>query len=286
MKTSTTDLDNLLLQAKTGYWDPKLFTLDVPAAITAAHVACSQIEETEWFQVGTDIYMERKKQIAHQLEAALMMPSYTGAKQLHEVMQAWLAFLMELPCLNASLIESEIILCTNLCTRSKMGFMPNDRLVYTAYTTFNNKKSYGDMFKRLLQPRLEQQKSYERHLQEEARAHIGLLLDTASSQHLSSQEKVEQDAYYHTLLERDIAKLVNVTNKNYYQQQINELIEQFEKLKPYKIKQRRTITTRIDVLEKKIHEIDEKLIPLLNPLYQQLAQLQNLDCCNISNEGF
>lgn len=274
MKTSTTDLDNLLLQAKTGYWDPKLFTLDVPAAITAAHVACSQIEETEWFQVGTDIYMERKKQIAHQLEAALMMPSYTGAKQLHEVMQAWLAFLMELPCLNASLIESEIILCTNLCTRSKMGFMPNDRLVYTAYTTLNNKESYGDMFKRLLQPRLEQQKSYERHLQEEARAHIELLLDTALSQHPSPQEKAEQDAYYHTLLERDIAKLVNVTNKNYYQQQINELIEQFEKLKPYKIKQRRTITTRIDALEKKIREIDEKLAPLLSPLYQQLIQLE------------
>ncbi len=274
MKTSTTDLDNLLLQAKTGYWDPKLFTLDVPAAITAAHVACSQIEETEWFQVGTDIYMERKKQIAHQLEAALMMPSYTGAKQLHEVMQAWLAFLMELPCLNASLIESEIILCTNLCTRSKMGFMPNDRLVYTAYTTLNNKESYGDMFKRLLQPRLEQQKSYERHLQEEARAHIELLLDTALSQHLSPQEKAEQDAYYHTLLERDIAKLVNVTNKNYYQQQINELIEQFEKLKPYKIKQRRTVTTRIDALEKKIREIDEKLAPLLSPLYQQLIQLE------------
>ena len=274
MKTSTTDLDNLLLQAKTGYWDPKLFTLDVPAAITAAHVACSQIEETEWFQVGTDIYMERKKQIAHQLEAALMMPSYTGAKQLHEVMQAWLAFLMELPCLNASLIESEIILCTNLCTRSKMGFMPNDRLVYTAYTTLNNKESYGDMFKRLLQPRLEQQKSYERHLQEEARAHIELLLDTALSQHLSPQEKAEQDAYYHTLLERDIAKLVNVTNKNYYQQQINELIEQFEKLKPYKIKQRSTVTTRIDALEKKIREIDEKLAPLLSPLYQQLIQLE------------
>lgn len=274
MKTSTTDLENLLLQAKTGYWDPKLFTLDVPAAITAAHFACSQIEETEWFQVGTDIYMERKKQIAHQLEAALMMPSYTGAKQLHEVMQAWLAFLMELPCLNASLIESEIILCTNLCTRSKMGFMPNDRLVYTAYTTLNNKESYGDMFKRLLQPRLEQQKNYERHLQEEARAHIELLLDTASSQHLSPQEKAEQDTYYHTLLERDIAKLVNVTNKNYYQQQINELTEQFEKLKPYKIKQRRTVTTRIDALEKKIHEIDEKLAPLLSPLYQQLVQLE------------
>lgn len=274
MKTSTTDLDNLLLQAKTGYWDPKLFTLDVPAAITAAHVACSQIEETEWFQVGTDIYMERKKQIAHQLEAALMMPSYTGAKQLHEVMQAWLAFLMELPCLNASLIESEIILCTNLCTRSKMGFMPNDRLVYTAYTTLNNKESYGDMFKRLLQPRLEQQKSYERHLQEEAQAHIELLLDTVSSQHLSSQERAEQDAYYHALLENDIAKLVNVTNRNYYQQQINELIEQFEKLKPYKIKQRRTVTTRIDALEKKIREIDEKLAPLLSPLYQQLIQLE------------
>lgn len=274
MKTATTDLENLLLQAKTGYWDPKLFTLDVPAAIAAAHLVCSQIEEAEWFQVGTDIYMERKKQIAHQLEAALMMPSYTGAKQLHEVMQAWLAFLMELPCLNASLIESEIILCTNLCTRSKMGFMPNDRLVYTAYTTLNNKESYGDMFKRLLQPRLEQQKSYERHLQEEARAHIELLLDTALSQHLSPQEKAEQDAYYHTLLERDIAKLVNVTNKNYYQQQINELIEQFEKLKPYKIKQRRTVTTRIDALEKKIREIDEKLAPLLNPLYQQLIQLE------------
>lgn len=274
MKTATTDLENLLLQAKTGYWDPKLFTLDVPAAIAAAHLVCSQIEEAEWFQVGTDIYMERKKQIAHQLEAALMMPSYTGAKQLHEVMQAWLAFLMELPCLNASLIESEIILCTNLCTRSKMGFMPNDRLVYTAYTTLNNKESYGDMFKRLLQPRLEQQKSYERHLQEEARAHIELLLDTALSQHLSPQEKAEQDAYYHTLLERDIAKLVNVTNKNYYQQQINELIEQFEKLKPYKIKQRRTVTTRIDALEKKIREIDEKLAPLLSPLYQQLIQLE------------
>lgn len=274
MKTATTDLENLLLQAKTGYWDPKLFTLDVPAAIAAAHLVCSQIEEAEWFQVGTDIYMERKKQIAHQLEAALMMPSYTGAKQLHEVMQAWLAFLMELPCLNASLIESEIILCTNLCTRSKMGFMPNDRLVYTAYTTLNNKESYGDMFKRLLQPRLEQQKSYERHLQEEARAHIELLLDTALSQHLSPQEKAEQDAYYHTLLERDIAKLVNVTNKNYYQQQINELIEQFEKLKPYKIKQRRTVTARIDALEKKIREIDEKLAPLLSPLYQQLIQLE------------
>lgn len=274
MKTSTTDLENLLLQAKTGYWDPKLFTLDVPAAIAAAHLVCSQIEETEWFQVGTDIYMERKKQIAHQLEAALMMPSYTGAKQLHEVMQAWLAFLMELPCLNASLIESEIIPCTNLCTRSKMGFMPNDRLVYTAYTTLNNKESYGDMFKRLLQPRLEQQKSYERHLQEEAQTHSELLLDTVSSQHHSSQKQAEQNVYYHALLENDIAKLVNVTNRNYYQQQINELTEQFEKLKPYKIKQRRTITTRIDALEKKIYEIDEKLAPLLSPLYQQLVQLE------------
>ena len=67
---------------------------------------------------------------------------------------------------------------------------------------------------------------------------------------------------------------MNVTNKNYYQQQINELIEQFEKLKPYKIKQRRTVTTRIDALEKKIREIDEKLAPLLSPLYQQLIQLE------------
>lgn len=71
MKTSTTDLDNLLLQAKTGYWDPKLFTLDVPAAITAAHFVCSQIEETEWFQVGTDIYMERKNKLHTSLKLLL-----------------------------------------------------------------------------------------------------------------------------------------------------------------------------------------------------------------------
>lgn len=269
-----------LLLACYGFWDPKLLTLDAQAAIHAAQRGSELFQDTEWFSVGTDIYLARKKQIAQQLEATLMMPSYTGAKQLHEVMQTWLALLMGLPYLHAALIESEITLCTNLCTRSKMGFMPNDRLVYTAYTTLNQKESYGDMFKRVLQPRLEQQKEYERFLQTTLQEHVAFVYDalaqntsTPSQKDATLPDKESPDNSYRHLLENDLTKIINLTNKALYQQQIDELTDQRKKLKSYKIKQHRDITMRIATLEQKIAEIDNELAPLLDPLYQLLRRL-------------
>ena len=280
----------LFLQARFGYWDPKLLTVNAQAAILSAQTLCEQIPEDQWFHTGTDIYMARKKQIAEQLEASLMMPSYSGAKQLHEVMITWLTFLNELPYLHVSLIESELMLCANLCTRSKMGFMPNDRLIYTAYTTLNNKESYGALFARILQPRLEQQRAYEKHLREQLQAHVAaankILASSAASPSHPSQEDTQQTYdYYCALLENDLAKITGVTNKNLYQQQISVLTEQLENTKSYKLKQRHDITMRINALTKKINDIDEELAPMLNPLYQQLNLLQLKVAAPSSTEG-
>lgn len=273
------NLDAWTLLAKFGGWDFVMYTLDMDEALNSAKRALGLTPEGRRYAVAADVYAARKKQISNQIEEALLMPSYTGAKNLHEVMQRWLRFLVEIPCLSATLIESELTLCDNLCQRSKRGVMPADRMVYTAYATFNGKETYGDTFRKALAERADDEfarkdkvlADAKRALKERQAAYRGKTQDGA----LSPESEAR-------LLERDIdeltaqlGNLIGLSDRGMYQKEIEELERQKAKLKPYKVFNRRTIDTRIEELTRKIAQIDADLEESTEPLRAELDLMKS-----------
>lgn len=254
-------------------WNEQACELDVEVAVQAAMRAIDASPEHLRFRRGTDIYLARKKQLATILESDLMLPSYSGAKRLHATMQTWCHLLEQLPALNAHLIEDEITLCENLCSKSKKGFMPNDRLVYVAYSQCNNKVSYGATFAQRLQTRLTQQKAYERNLKQEIADHVRALACTLSQAESRAALTSEQA---HELLANTAhweEMLIGLTSRHLYQAQIEELRQQASLTKPYFLARKKHLEARIAALQATIQDIDQSLEQDLAPLRDQHHQL-------------
>lgn len=268
------NLDAWTLLAKFGGWDFVMYTLDMDEALSAAKRAIGLTPNGRRYAVAADVYAVRKKQISNQIEETLMMPSYTGAKNLHEVMRRWLRFLVEVPCLSASLIEGEVTLCDNLCQRSKRGVMPGDRMVYTAYATFNGKETYADTFRKALANRTENELAQKDKILADAKRALkerqASYRDHAHGTTLTPEAEAK-------LLERDIADvtaqlgdIIGLSDRGMYLQEIEELEQQKAALKPYKVFNRRTIDARIEELTQKIAQIDAEL----DLMKSRLAQLR------------
>lgn len=267
-----------VLLAKFGGWDSRQYLLDLDFAIESANHALDLLPESARIDTASDIYNARKRQIAHQLEAEMMMPSYTGAKQLHATMQDWLRLLDELPDLNADLIEGEITVCENLCLRSKLGIMPGDRLVYTAYSSLNGKETYGEMFRRKLESRLsgtreEQKQRVEAAMKlvEETRAALDA---RAESGEVNSDEEK-------SLLEDELAALqaqretlVGFSDRAQYEQQLRELERQLAALKPMKFLKRQELGRRIELVKQHIAEVDENIVATTRPLDELIERIE------------
>lgn len=263
LKIDSENFDAWELLAKFGAWDSKMLEMDVLQAVAAAKRATELAPEGVRYDLGSKIYTARKKQIAAQLESSLMMPSYQGAKKVHAIMHDWEQLLVKLPYLTPSLIEGEINLCTNLCKRSKMGIMPADRLVYTAYATFNKKENYGDTFRKALMSRIEGEAQQTAGELESARKEI----EDNLAQYKQRRESGElSPAEEKALLEKDLANitisinnLVGMSNRSLYADQLEEMKKQLAKLKPYKLVKRQEMNRQIAAVENKIAEIDSQL---------------------------
>ena len=266
------------LLAKFGGWDSKLYTFDIDFAIDSAKHALALAPENSRYDLASEIYAARKKQIAHILESEMMMPSYTAAKRLHGTMTEWQRLLMEIPYLSASLIEGEISLVENLCLRSKMGIMPGDRLVYTAYASLNGKETYGETFRKGLAARMNKAR------EEQAEQVNGLIVRAQKRQEeieaqiaggaMSKEEERSALRATLALLESAVAGIKDQSNKVIYQQQLDELEQQLAQLKPLKIFKRQELNNQIAVTKEKITEIDAALAETIAPLEAQIESLQ------------
>lgn len=231
-------------------WEEKACILDLDRALHAAKNVLNNTPHYLQPRTSIEIYVERKRQISAMIDANFLLPSYSGAKKMHETLSAWCELLYSLPFLNSALLRNEISLCKTLCKKSKNGFMPNERLVYVAYMEFNNKVSYGDSFEKRLQPLLIERESFEATAKQDARKaleQIGLLED----------EKTERSPSCMVTEWKEL--IAGLTLKPLYQLQINELNQRLASLRPHHIRQRRITQKRIDDLGAKIISIDKEL---------------------------
>ena len=267
-----------LLRAKFGYWHSKMFDFDPGSIIRSINHALGLIPEADRYAVATDIYTARKRQISLRLEAAIMMPSYQGAKQTHAVMMDWKRLLAEIPYLTPTLIQSEVTLCENICTRSKLGVMPSDRLVYTAYATFNHKESYGESFRKVLLTRAKREQKHEMELLAQAQEKTKQRLsDIAAQRDRGEISAAEEKALLEgeiAALQGELARAEGMSDKKLYQQRLEELQDMRSKLKPYKLLRKRELDEQISEVQQKLSEVDAPLEVTLRSLQSQIDTIQ------------
>lgn len=269
-----------VLLAKVGGWDSKMYTFDIDFAVDSAKHALGLIPEGERYETASDIYLARKQQIGKVLESEMMMPSYTAAKQLNDTMFEWLRLLKEIPYLNSGLLEGEISLVDNLCLRSKMGIMPADRLVYTAYASLNGKVSYGEIFREQLQSRLSEELERSAEVAKQA-------VELADGRLSAYRAQVEggglPSQVRRAWLEDDLAtlrearqKVLGLSNRGTYVQQIEELERQRAAMKPYKVFKIRTLDEQTQKVRDKLAEIDGQMEAALEPLDSRINEIESL----------
>ncbi|MDO4400007.1 MAG: hypothetical protein Q4D27_03540 [Coriobacteriia bacterium] len=263
-----------------GGWDAKMHVLDVDFAIESATHALGLASEGKRHEVATEIYGARKKQIALCLEDDMMMPSYMGAKQLHKTMGDWQRMLVEIPYLSRDLLEDELNLVDNLCLRSKLGIMPGDRLVYTAYATLNDKVPYGDTFRKALAPRLTQVSEQEAARRAESLERIEAWREryrewvvqdapTAEERKARLQEELN-------VLQAEVDELVGQSGRGLLLQQIEELEQRKTRIGKFKVFQRREVDAQIAAAKAKLEQIEAALVPARAPLEEAVTQIKQL----------
>lgn len=238
-------------------WDEEACALDFEDAISAIQRTIALLPGYLRPRVSAEIYVERKRQIAAMIAADFLLPSYSGAKKMHATMLGWEQLLERTPGLSARLLEEEIDLCKSLCRRSKLGIMPNERLVYLAYMQCNGKTSYGDMFQRRLDPILKDQEHYEREIETEA-GELARALVASGTEADQSVAQRKRLAELQEMIEsfKGIPPCVA---------QIEELQRQLSELKPYHFGRRRLIEKRIAELERSIASAKVEIAAILPP---------------------
>ncbi len=244
------------LLARYNGWDPRQAEIDVPVVLDAAKHAVRLTPEGRRSEESAAIYAERKKQISEQLEAIMMMPSYMGAKKLHAFMMDWLRLLKGFPELPPVVIEGETTLVGNICQRSKLAVMPNDRLVYTSYATFNKKEPYGETFKRELSGRVDVERARKEHellaVQDRAKAH----LESVGS--LSVEDAIDRLSADLLALREARDSVVGLSGKAGYEQELQQLQQQKAAMGPFKVFKRRELDERIAELSERLRELEEE----------------------------
>lgn len=269
--------DVCVLLAKYVGWNPKPYQLDVDAALNAITHALDQLPDSMRYQSAADIYQARKQQIASLLEAELSMPSHTSAVNLQKTMTDWCRLLAETPYLNPDLIDGEVNLVDNLCTRSKMGIMPNDRLVYSAYQALNDKKSYGETFRETLEPVIEQEKLRQKQVQavilDDAEKRAQTLTQWLAQLRTADERAARLDAEVAALNE-DIETIRSMTNWQFYRNQLDDLEASMGETRSFKLIRQRAMQSQQRELQNKIAAIEKDLDPAIAPLNNQLDRVK------------
>lgn len=263
LETDPENVDAWKLLGKFGGWDSKLYDFDTDYILRTIKHVIGLVPDESKYDIAADMYTARKRQISLRLEAALMMPSYQGAKQTHQIMMDWKRLLAEIPYLTPGLIESEVTLCSNICTRSKMAVMPNDRLVYTSYATFNHKEPYGDTFRKALASRAEKEMEREAGRLASAKKELEERLAKYKAQveagEISVEEEKELLQEEVNLLRKQLSDALGRLNQKLYQQQYDELQNQLAELKPYKFFKRAEVNEQLKAVQEKLDQISSQV---------------------------
>ncbi len=242
------------LLARYGGWDSRQAELDVGFVLDASKKAVKLTPEGQRSEEAAAEYTERKKQISEELEAIMMMPSYMGAKKLHAFMMDWLRLLKGFPELPPAVIEGEVTLVGNICQRSRLAVMPNDRLVYTAYATFNKKEPYGETFKRELQARVDVERARKEHdlgaVQERVAAHLGkpgMLSAEAELERLHADKLALQDAK---------ASIIGLSGVKGYEDELAQVQAKLQAMNVLKLFKKRELQERMAGLSEKIAQLN------------------------------
>ena len=242
------------LLARYGGWDSRQAELDVGFVLDAAKKAVKLTPEGGRAEEAAAEYSERKKQISEELEAIMMMPSYMGAKKLHAFMMDWLRLLKGFPELPPVVIEGEVTLVANICQRSKLAVMPNDRLVYTAYATFNKKEPYGETFERELQVRIDVERTRKEHelgaVQERVAAHL------AKPGELSTEAEIERLRTDRLALQDAKASVVGLSGIKGYEDELAEVQAKLQSMGLLKLFKKHELQERMADLSGKIAELN------------------------------
>ena len=239
--------EDLFEQACIAGWNEQRCKHDVNAVITSAHALIDGLAWHERYAVAACIYTARKKQLTNAIEAALMTPSYMGSKALHAVFQDWSRMLNGLPCLGSRLLKGEVRLVSNLCKRSKASIMPGDRLIYTAYTTLNQKEDYGTTFARLLGPRIAFERQREIDLLRCVNHDLEDLKDTSVLANQPLKERLEQER----------SALLGITGAEQWIAEMGELEELLRTRKPHQLSHKRKINKRLASLRERLSMLDD-----------------------------
>lgn len=242
------------LLARYGGWNSRQAELDVGFVLDAARKALKLTPEGDRSEEAAAEYSERKKQISEELEAIMMMPSYMGAKKLHAFMMDWLRLLKGFPELPPVVIEGEVTLVGNICQRSKLAVMPNDRLVYTAYATFNRKEPYGETFKRELQARIDVERARKEHelgaVRERVAAHL------AMSGALSAEAELERLRADRLALQDAKASVIGLSGIKGYEGELAEVQAKMQSMGLLKLFKKRELQERMADLSGRIAELN------------------------------
>lgn len=272
------------LLGKFGGWDSKLYNFDIDYILRTIKHAIGLVPDEQKYDLAADIYTARKRQISLRMEECMMMPSYQGTKQLHQVMMDWKRLLAEIPYLTPGLIESEVTLCSNICTRSKMGVMPGDRVVYSAYATFNHKEPYGETFRKALASRAEKEMEREAGKLASAKKELEERLAKYRAQVEAGEITADQEKAFlrdeAEALRKQLADVVGRSNEKLYKQQYEELQNQLVTLKPYKFFKRAEVTEQLKAVEEKLDQIKTqvetakaKIQPQIDAIEARIAEL-------------
>ncbi len=265
--------------AKYRGWDSKMYEFDMDTALDAIRHALDLVPTSTVYDTASEIYNERKRQISSQLESFMIMPSYSSSKKVHQSMMCWLQYLEEIPWLTPDLIKNEITLCSNLCHRSRRGIMPQSRVLFDAYCSFNKRESYGDMFQRVLEYRTDA-------ASERKQAELGSMRDDLKERREAYREKrasgaltaeeekawLEQDM---DTLKGDLERIVGLSNRSQYQQQFEELERQRSNMKSYKATKRSEINEQQKALKEKLEHIDADIERSTAPFRDYYTELQS-----------
>lgn len=150
--------------------------------------------------------------------------------------------------------------------------MPGERLIYTAYSTLNNKKSYDQTFSKELEEVIAAAQEEERRLKT-------LLIDEIKEQYdkLCNKEKTEQNSEGEITpeflrLHKQILEGINTLRLFYgfgsIEQRLQQLKELKEKQKPYAIKKTKKINSQICEIENERLNLEAKFAEEVHDLLE------------------
>lgn len=256
-------------------WNQKLCTFNKDQATNAIHDFFHAIPNDSPINDAFEIYFTRKEQLIIAAQAQSDMPSFSNAKALHQTMLLWLHFLKHIPYLSSLILENEIVEIKQICLLSKRSIDPKTRLIYTAYTTFNDKIPYNGTFSICLNGTIRNAKLYEQK-------RINKILEKVEQYkkllHCSPNSLKEQTSITNSItqLQIDMKIVESLFGIPYYQRKLDQLNAQLLKCKPFFISYRKRLTRNIQIVEEQLSNAKRSASLQTDPISELVRELEPL----------